>query len=76
MWIVGGRPASAARFQSVYVCGAAVRRKSVSVRFLPVREARSQSVFCPLEGRRGLGGAVIRKRMKRCGIIRATVKTM
>ena len=37
MWIVGGRPASAARFQSVYVCGAAVRRKSVYVRFLPVR---------------------------------------
>lgn len=40
------------------MCGTAVRRKSVYVRFLPVREARSQSVFCPLEGRGGLGGAV------------------
>ena len=43
MWIVGGRPASAARFQSVYVCGAAVRRKSVSARFPTVVE----SVFSP-----------------------------
>lgn len=43
MWIVGGRPASAARFQSVYVCRAAVRRKFVSARFPPVVE----SVTCP-----------------------------
>ena len=40
-WL-GGRPASACPFsvrsESVYVCGAAARRKSVYVRYLPVRD--------------------------------------